>query len=133
MCEIYKNCARSYLWTHRSKPISIFCAGDTASVPRFSAIFAKCCIENTGEAGEIQLKVKDKLSGRFIGSSEVTTFNEGEMKTLECGFSMNEAAQNIQMVAVFMAESGWQVEDDYYGIFYLRAKGASALEELASR
>lgn len=130
MCDIYKNCARSYLWAYRSKPISIFCAGDTAELDIFSAVNAKCCID-TKSAGEIQLKIKDKLSGRFIGSSEVTSFNAGEMKALECQFSMNEAAQNIQMVAVFMAESGWQVEDDWYGIFYLKAKGASALEQLA--
>lgn len=130
MCNIYKNCSRSYLWTHRSKPISIFCAEDRATVPPFSAIFAKCCID-TENPGEIQLKIKDKLSGRFIGGSEVTAFKAGQSKVLECGFSMNEAAQNIQMVAVFMAESGWQVEDDYYGIFYLKAKGLSALEQLA--
>ena len=130
MCDIYKNCSRSYLWTYRSKPISIFCAGDTATVPPFSAIYAYGTIE-AGDAGEIQLKIKDKLSGRFIGSSEVTTFKSGEMKMLECEFSMNAAAQNIQMIAVFMAESGWQVEDDYYGIFYLKAKGLSALEQLA--
>ena len=131
MCDIYKNCSRSYLWTYRSKPISIFCAGDRVTVPPFSAISAKCCID-AENPGEIQLKVKDKLSGRFVGSSEVTDFNAGEMKTLECQFSMNEAAQNIQMVAVFMAESGWQVEEDYYGIFYLKAKETSTLEQLAS-
>jgi len=94
-------------------------------------MYARCCID-TESAGEIQLKVKDKLSGRFIGSSEVTSFNSGQSKMLECGFSMNASQQNIQMVAVFMAESGWQVEEDWYGIFYLRAKGASALEQLAS-
>lgn len=131
MCEIYKNCARSYLWTHRSKPISIFCAGDTGYVDKFQGMNAKCTIENTGEPGEIQLKIKDKLSGRFIGSSEVTAFNAGQSKVLSCQFSMSAAQQNIQMVAVFMAESGWQVEEDWYGIFYLRAKGASALEILA--
>lgn len=131
MCEFYKNCARSYLWTYRSKPISIFCAGDVGYVSKFQGMYARGTIE-AGEAGEIQLKVKDKLSGRFIGSSVVTSFNAGEMRTLECEFSMGEAAQNIQMVAVFMAESGWQVEEDWYGIFYLKANGASALEQLAS-